>query len=318
MGGIVSEMRTALYKELERALEKAIEKGELKVSEPPEFTIEVPREDNHGDFACNIAMLLAKQARMAPRKIAGIILNNLAVDKELLLQVEIAGPGFINFYLKPNWAHPVIWAVEKQGKDFGRLDIGKGEKVQVEFVSANPTGLLHMGNARGAALGDSIASILDFAGYEVSREFYINDAGKQIENFGNSLEARYLQQYGHDVEVPEDGYHGEDIVETVKRFIDLDGEEILQSEPDARKDALTKYALKEKIGAIKNTLENFGVRYDVWFSEQSLHKKDAVRTTMDDLRKKGFIYESEQAQWFKATAFGDKKDEVLIRGNGLP
>ncbi len=318
MGSIVSDMRTALYEKLEEALERAIEKGELKVNETPDFTIEVPREDDHGDFACNIAMLLAKQARMAPRKIAEVILNNLVADKELLLQVEIAGPGFINFYLKPNWAHPVIAAVEKKGKDFGRLDIGRGKRVQVEFVSANPTGLLHMGNARGAALGDSIASILDFAGYEVSREFYINDAGKQIENFGRSLEARYFQQFGHDVEIPEDGYHGEDIIETVKGFINIHGDKYLQAEPELRKDALTKYALNEKIRDIKSTLENFGVHYDVWFSEQSLHEKNAVQSTMDRLGEKGYIYESEQAQWFKATAFGDKKDEVLIRSNGQP
>jgi len=220
MKGTIEEMRDILAGELKAALNRAVEKGELQVEKVPEFVVEVPREAEHGDFATNLAMLLPGQARMAPRKIAGIIINNLSLAGTEVERVEVAGPGFINFYLKTSWLYKVIPLIERRGKDYGRVNLGKGKKVQVEFVSANPTGLLHMGNARGAALGDSIASVLDFAGFDVTREFYINDAGNQIENFGRSLEARYFQQFGFDTAVPEDGYHGEDLIDTVKRFIE--------------------------------------------------------------------------------------------------
>ena len=188
----------------------------------------------------------------------------------------------------------------------------------MEFVSANPTGLLHMGNARGAALGDSIASILSFAGYDVTREFYINDAGNQIENFGASLEARYLQQAGKDVSVPEEGYHGEDIIATCASFREKHGDSYLSATEKERREALVAFALEEKLASIKKVLESFGVVYDVWFSEQSLHNAGAVQNTLEFLREKGHVYEHEGALWFRATDFGVDKDEVLVRSNGLP
>ncbi len=318
MSGIVEEVRAELIRALSGALQAARHQGAIRVDGVPDFTVEAPREKEHGDFATNLAMLLAKPARMAPRKIAEILVQNLSLAGTWIEKVEIAGPGFINFYLNPLWVYQALPRIINSGKDYGRVDVGRGKKVQVEFVSANPTGLLHMGNARGAALGDSIAAILGLAGYDVAREFYINDAGNQIENFGLSLEARYLQLMGRDALVPEEGYHGEDIIETVRGFIALNGDSLLDAPQEKRRFALVKYALAEKLGAIKKVLGDFGVSYDVWFSEQSLHDSGAVEDTLNFLKKRGCIYESEDALWFKATDFGVEKDEVVVRSNGIP
>jgi len=318
MSGIVEEVRAELAGALEGALQAARRSGAIKVDEIPDFAVEVPREKEHGDFATNLAMLLAKPARMAPRKVAELLAQNLAPVAFRVERVEIAGPGFINFYLCPDWVYLALPRIIDRGRDYGRIDLGGGKRVQVEFVSANPTGLLHMGNARGAALGDSIAAILDFAGYDVTREFYINDSGNQIENFGRSLEARYMQLLGRDAPVPEEGYHGEDIIDTVRGFMARHGDKYLERDPGERRRVLVEYALAEKLGAIKKVLEDFGVRYDVWFSEQSLHDSGAVRDTIDYLKECGYIYENEDALWFKATEFGVEKDEVVVRSNGVP
>jgi arginyl-tRNA synthetase len=311
-------MREGLKHALVDAVKGAVAAGGLPPVELPGFVVEVPREREHGDFATNLAMLLPKQARMAPRKIAGVLLENLPRSVRWLERVEIAGPGFINFYLDPRWVLEAVPLAVRQRSDYGRVRLGGGRKVQVEFVSANPTGLLHMGNARGAALGDSIASILDFAGWQVTREYYINDAGNQIENFALTLEARYFQLLGREAEVPEGGYHGKDIIDTVRRFIDQHGGGLLEADRRTRLDALVKFALAEKIGAIKQSLADFGVRYDVWFSEQSLHDSGKVAEAISRLRERGHAYEHEGALWFKAGAFGVEKDEVLVRKNGVP
>lgn len=318
MSGIVEEIRVDLSRALEGALQAARGSGAIKVDQVPDFTVEVPREKEHGDFATNLALLLAKPARMAPRKAAEILVQNFSAAGTWVERVEIAGPGFINFYLNPGWVYQTLPRIVAQGSEYGRVNIGEGRKVQVEFVSANPTGLLHMGNARGAALGDSIAAILDFAGYDVTREFYINDAGNQIENFGISLEARYLQLLGQDVPVPEEGYHGEDILASASAFRDKYGDSYLDVEPFDRRPALVAFALEEKLKAIKKSLSDFGVEYDVWFSEQSLHDSGAVQDTLSLLKDRGYIYEGEGAQWFKATSFGVEKDEVVVRSNGIP
>lgn len=318
MGGIVEKISFNLARALSEALESARGNGAVKIEQVPDFVVEVPREKDNGDFATNLALLLAKPARMAPRKIADILVNNLSLTGTWLERVEIAGPGFINFYLKPAWVYEILPQIVARRGNYGRVDEGKGQKVQVEFVSANPTGLLHMGNARGAALGDSIASILDFAGFSVSREFYINDAGNQIENFGFSLEARYLQLLGQDVPFPEDGYHGEDIIVTMQGFVDRHGDALKQTVAGERRAALVEYALSEKLEAIKKSLADFGVHYDVWFSESSLHASGAVQDTLNLLREYGYIYENEEALWFKASDCGAEKDEVMIRANGLP
>lgn len=316
MSGVVEEIRADLEKALANSLRASRDSGLIKVDKAPEITVEVPREKDHGDFATNLAMLLAKPARMAPRRAAEILVQNFSAGN-WVERLEIAGPGFINFYLKQGWVYLALPRILAQGDSYGSVDIGRGGKVQVEFVSANPTGLLHMGNARGAALGDSIASILNFAGYDVTREFYINDAGNQIENFALSLEARYLQLTGQDIPVPEDGYHGEDIIATCISFREKYGDSYAGAEAGERRSALVAYALEEKLNSIKNVLGYFGVTYDVWFSEQSLLDAGAVQETLDFLRDKGCIYESEGAKWFKATEFGVEKDEVLVRSNGL-
>lgn len=316
MSGVVEEIRAELEKALANSLQASRECGLIKVDQAPEIMVEVPREKDHGDFATNLAMLLAKPARMAPRKAAEILVQNFSAGT-WVERVEIAGPGFINFYLKPGWVYLALPRILAQGGGYGSVDIGRGGKVQVEFVSANPTGLLHMGNARGAALGDSIAAILKFAGYDVTREFYINDAGNQIENFARSLEARYLQLTGQDIPVPEDGYHGEDLIATCISFREKYGDSYTEVDEGVRRSALASFALEEKLKAIKSVLSDFGVNYDVWFSEQSLLDDGTVQDTLEFLRGKGCVYETEGALWFKATDFGVEKDEVLVRSNGL-
>ncbi|MEG6522825.1 arginine--tRNA ligase [Desulfotomaculum sp. 1211_IL3151] len=318
MQGLVEQVKIGLALALQAAIGQAVANGQLNPVEAPEVVIEVPREKGHGDFATNLAMQLAKSAKMAPRKIAEAIIDNLDLASTPVERVEIAGPGFINFYLQTSWVYGVIPMVLQEDRNYGRLEIGEGQRVQVEFVSANPTGLLHMGNARGAALGDSLASILDFAGYQVGREYYINDAGNQIENFGKSLEVRFLQQLGQDIPMIEQGYHGEDIVDTVKGFINKNGTALAEADEDTRRKTLAAYALQEKLTHIRNTLLDFGVVYDRWFSEQSLYDSGAITDTLKELRQRGYIYEQENALWFKATDFGDEKDEVLVRSNGIP
>lgn len=311
-------IQETLHANLAKAAEAAQSAGELSFDSLPNYVLEEPREKQHGDFATNLAMVLTKQARKAPRDIATILINHLDTKGTWVMACEIAGPGFINFRLDPAWLTGVIPEVLTKEKDYGRVNLGQGQKVQVEFVSANPTGLLHMGNARGAALGDSLASLLSMAGYEVSREFYINDAGNQIHNFALSLEARYLQLHGQDVPFPEAGYHGEDLIDTVKGLIAKVGDKYLKVETELRREFLVRYALDEKLTHIRETLADMGVHYDVWFREQSLHDSGAVKAAMEELEKKGYIYEKEGAQWLKSTLFGDEKDEVVVRSNGTP
>jgi len=318
MKSVFEKVKGQLIRAITEAAEAAKTEGKFDYENLPDFVVEVPREKEHGDFATNIAMLLTRQARMAPRQIADILKGYIRTEGAWVAKIEIAGPGFINFYLNNDWIYEVLQHIEAQGNLYGNSETGYGKKVQVEFVSANPTGLLHMGNARGAALGDTMSNLLQAAGFDVTREFYINDAGNQIENFGKSLEARYFQLLGRDVPFPEEGYHGEDIIDTVKGLIERDGEKYLDIGPVERKEILIKYALAEKLGAIKSTLKDFGVEYDVWFSEQTLHESGAIDTVIEELRSKGYIYESEGALWLKTTEFGDEKDEVLIRSNGTP
>lgn len=314
----VQKIKMSLARLVARALEEARGQKLLSFDTVPDFVIEVPREKGHGDFACNAAMLLARQARMAPRKIAEILVGIIMKGRPAGVEkVEAAGAGFINFYLSNDWLFEVPALVVRMGSDYGRNE-RKEQKVQVEFVSANPTGNLHMGNARGGALGDTLANILDRAGYSVEREFYINDAGNQVEVFAESLEARYLQLKGFDVKFPEDGYAGQDVIQTVRNIISTYRDSLLDVESAARRQVMLDFALTEKIDYIKSTLKNFGIEYDVWFSERSLHETGQVELAIEQLAEKGYVYEKEGALWFKSTEFGDEKDEVLKRANGIP
>lgn len=314
----VQKIKRSLAQLVSEALEEARGQKLLSFATAPDFVIEVPREKGHGDFACNAAMLLARQARMAPRQIAEILVGVIKAGSLAGVEkVEAAGAGFINFYLSNDWLFEVPALVVKMDGDYGRNE-SKNQRVQVEFVSANPTGNLHMGNARGGALGDTLANILDRAGYNVEREFYINDAGNQVEVFAESLEARYLQLKGFDVKFPEDGYAGQDVIETVRNIIGAYQDRLLDMESADRRQIMLNFALTEKIDYIKNTLKNFGIEYDVWFSERSLHETGQVDLVIEQLEEKGYVYEKEGALWFKSSEFGDEKDEVLKRANGIP
>ncbi len=285
-----------------------------------DFIIEIPKDTSHGDFASNAAMVNAKNAGKAPRDIAAALLENMDFAGSYFVSAETAGPGFLNFRLGQNWFSDAVQSVLDCGADYGRSDYGQGKKVMVEFVSANPTGPMHMGNARGGAIGDCLASALDFAGYEVCREFYINDAGNQIVKFGKSLEARYLQLYLGEgaVEFPEDGYQGEDIKVRAKEFADLHGDKYVNAPSEERTQALIDYALPANVEGLRRDLEKYRIQYDVWFSEKSLHESGAVMDVVKLLADRGMTYEKDGAIWYKATEFGAEKDEVLVRANGIP
>lgn len=313
----IQELRDKLNNMILKALKKAREEELLQFQHIPGFVIEVPKDNNHGDFASNVAMLLAREARMKPRQIAQIICNQMPEHTQEIDKIEVAGAGFINFFVSKEWLYDIPALVTAMGDQYGN-NPPLNKRVQVEFVSANPTGNLHMGNARGGAIGDTLANVLARAGYDVEREFYINDCGNQIEVFGQSLEARYLQLMGKDIEFPENGYAGQDVVDTVKNIIRTYQDGLLAMESPARQKTLVDYALDEKIKYIKNTMADFGIHYDVWFSEKTLHEAGKVEEVVDFLKQRDYIYESEGALWFKTTDFGDEKDEVMIRANGLP
>ncbi|MBQ7953352.1 MAG: arginine--tRNA ligase [Clostridia bacterium] len=281
------------------------------------YQVETPREKTNGDFSTNAAMLLTKIAKKAPRIIAQELVSKMDCNGTYIEKVEIASPGFINFYLNKNWLYDVINLVEKMGNRYGSIDYGKGKKVMVEFISANPTGPMHMGNARGGALGDSMAAVLDFAGFDVTREFYLNDAGNQVEKFACSLEARYLQECGIDVPFEEEWYQGADITQRAKEFIEINGDKFVNAESEERKAALVEYSLNKNVELMKKTLGDYRVNYDVWFYESELHKSGEVMKTVEILKEKGYTYEKDGAIWLKS-ADEEEKDDVLVRANGIP
>lgn len=320
MTNIVENVQQEIKEIVKKSLSKSFGQGELPKVDIGEILIEVPREKEHGDYSTNVAMQVTKQAKKAPRQIAEIIIRNMDLKDSYIEKVECAGPGFINFTLKRSWLYDSLKVIQTEKEDYGRVNIGKGKRVMVEFVSANPTGTLHMGNARGGALGDCIASVLDAAGYDVTREFYINDGGNQIEKFGISMEARYIQLLKGEnaIEFPEDGYHAEDITDHMKDYIALHGDKLLNVGPEERRRTLVEYALPINLGRIKSVLSDYGVEYDVWFSEQSLYDSGELKETLDFMENSGYLYEKEGAKWFKASEFGAEKDEVIVRSNGLP
>ena len=310
----VNSLREAIIS----AVQAAQAAGALPAAEMPAFTIEIPADRSHGDLAANAAMVSARAFHAAPRKIAETILQYLDLTGTHLQRCEIAGPGFMNFFYDRSFYAAVLREIQSAGEQYGHCDMGKGQKVLVEFVSANPTGPMHVGNARGGALGDSLASVLQAAGYTVDREFYINDAGNQIEKFATSLEVRYLQLFQEGIEMPEDAYHGQDIIDHAKNFAEKCGDKYVNVKPEARRAALVSYALPLNIEGLERDLLKYRIKYDRWFRESTLHESGAVKDIVKQLTEKGHTYEQDGAVWFKASAFGADKDFVLVRSNGLP
>ena len=320
MSKLVKEAENQLKEAILEAIGTAVSLGELPCEPIPAFGVEIPGDRAHGDLSTNAAMVSAKAFRAPPGKIAATISKFIVLDGTLFEKVEVAGPGFLNFTLSSAFYSGVVADVLNQGVHYGRSDFGKGKKVMVEFVSANPTGPMHMGNARGGALGDCLASVLDAAGFDVWREFYINDAGNQIEKFGVSLEARYIQHLkGEDaVEFPEDAYHGDDIREHAAGFAAINGDKYLDAAPGERREALVRYALPLNIERMHRDLEKYRIVYDRWFYESTLHENGELADTIRLLTERGMTYEKEGALWYKASEYGGEKDEVLIRANGNP
>ena len=300
------------------AAKTAMEKGILENAELSEFTVTVPQNREHGDWAVNAAMVWAKAFHKAPRQIAEIISAEFDFSDTYIEKFEIAGPGFINFFLSDRYYADILADVDEKGADYGKSNYGEGKRVLVEFVSANPTGPMHIGNARGGALGDCLASVLEAAGYYTEREFYINDAGNQIKKFGLSLDLRYLQLYKDGIEMPEDSYHGEDIINHAKAFAEIYGDSYVEKSEEERRKALVEFALPKNIQGLHDDLAKYRIHYDTWFKESSLHQNGETERIIELLKQSGHTYEQEDALWFKATDFGCDKDFVLVRANGVP
>ncbi|MGN1168700.1 MAG: arginine--tRNA ligase [Acutalibacteraceae bacterium] len=337
MSYIVNEAQKQLRDAVNAAVETAVKNGEFQTAPTAPFNVEIPADRANGDFSANAAMAWARELRSAPKKIAETIVNNINLDSTYFERCESAGPGFLNFYLDGSYYAAVLKDIKAKGKDYGLSDYGKGKKINVEFVSANPTGPMHMGNARGGALGDCLADVMSCAGFEVEKEFYINDAGNQIEKFALSLDIRYQQIYkGEDaVELPEDSDHGEDIKQRAQEFADEFGDKFIDADEETRRKALVDFALPKNIQAMKDNLTKYRINYNTWFKESELHSSGAVRETIDLLTQRGFTYEKDGAVWYKNAEVQTKrllaqgktqaeidklelKDDVLVRANGIP
>ncbi|MBR3808951.1 MAG: arginine--tRNA ligase [Clostridia bacterium] len=337
MSKIVSIAEKQIIDSVTAALKQNMADGTFIEAEIPNFKTEIPADKNNGDYSANAAFMLSKALRMPPRKIAEEIESKINLENTYFEKCEIAGPGFINFFLKNDFYADVLSDIDTLGDNYGKSNFGNGKKINVEFVSANPTGPMHMGNARGGALGDCLAAVLEWAGYEVAREFYVNDAGNQIDKFGLSLDVRYQQLLlGEDaIELPEDSYHGEDIKVRAQEFIDVYGDKYLKETEEVRRKALVEFALPKNIETMKGAMEKYRIDYDLWFSELSLHNGGELQETIDILKKNGHTYEKDGALWYKNKEIQTEilkkqgksdedieklelKDDVLIRQNGNP
>lgn len=306
-----------IQQEVKSALRAAVIAAELvEETAIPEIMLETPKSKDNGDYATNIAMQLTKLAKKPPRAIAEAILEHLDTSGTSIESIDIAGPGFMNIKLATDYLGDIVKTVLEQGENYGRSTAGANEKIQVEFVSANPTGDLHLGHARGASLGDSLCNVLDFAGYDVAREYYINDAGNQINNLAYSIEARYFQALGLDKEMPEDGYQGKDIIGIGEELAKEFGDKFVNVSEQERYDYFRKYGLDFELAKLKKDLADFRVSFDVWFSETSLYENGKIDVALDKLRANGHVFEEDGATWFRSTTFGDDKDRVLIKNDG--
>ncbi len=300
------------------ALGACISDGTFPAEPIPAFNVEIPADPKNGDMSSNAAMVCARAFHTAPRKIAEAICEKIMLDGSYFEKCEVAGAGFINFFFSSQWFSDVVSSVIADGEHYGETDFGEGKKVLVEFVSANPTGPMHIGNARGGAIGDCLSAVLDKAGFKASREFYVNDAGNQIEKFKTSLEVRYLQIYKPETEMPEDAYLGEDIVIHAKNFAEIHGEKYVNADSEERRQALCDFALPVNIQTLEKDLGKYRITYDKWFRESTLHNDGSVNEIIEKLKASGYTYEQEGALWFKSSELGDEKDRVLVRANGIP
>ena len=318
MSILVSESKKQIEKILLDAAATAIKNGELCECELAPFKVEVPADRKNGDYAVNAALVWARGFKSAPRAIAEKLMSNADFSGSYIEKYEIAGPGFINFFLSDKYYAEIVADVIAKDTDYGKSNYGEGKKVLVEFVSANPTGPMHIGNARGGALGDCLAAVLSAAGYYTEREFYINDAGNQINKFGLSLSLRYQQLYADGIEMPEDSYHGDDIVAHAKAFAEINGDKFMSCDEETRRKALVEFALPKNIQGLKDDLLKYRIEYNTWFRESTLHNNGEAARIIELLKQSGHTYTEEDALWFKATDFGCDKDFVLVRANGVP
>ena len=318
MSVIVTKAKEQIKNIIIDATKSAMSDGSLATAELIDFTIEVPGNRAHGDYAINAAMVWSRLFRCAPHQIAEAIVNHINCEDSYIEKCEIAGPGFINLFLSQKYYAEIVADTLEKGDDYGKSDYGEGKRVLVEFVSANPTGPMHIGNARGGALGDCLAAVMSAAGYYTEREFYINDAGNQINKFGLSLDLRYLQLFKDGIEMPEDSYHGEDIIAHAKAFAEIHGAEFVEKSEEERRKALVEFALPQNIEGLERDLLKYRIKYDTWFKESTLHNNGEAMRIIDLLKESGHTYTQEDALWFKATDFGCDKDFVLVRANGVP
>ncbi len=300
------------------AARAAHDKGQLPCGSFEEVVVETPKNEQHGDFATNFALVSARSQKMPPRKIAQILADNLEEDGALFASVKIAGPGFINFYLRPEAWYPVLEEIHRRRLDYGSSTFGRGRKVQVEFVSSNPTGPLHVGHGRGAAVGDAVANLLDFCGYDVQKEYYINDSGRQIQTLGRSVWLRGSELIGKQVDFPEDCYQGAYIRDIARQLLDKKGEQLFAEQSREAVMECARFATEQIIRGIRQDLERFKVVFDNWFSEQSLYDSGQYERIISHLEQEGLIYPKDDALWFKTSSFGDEKDRVVVRANGQP
>lgn len=318
MNDMIEQAKKEVREIILGAVGAAVAAQKLPAEPMPDFTIEIPNDSAHGDFSCNAALVSAKAFHSNPRAIAQNIADNAVLNGTVFDKIEVAGPGFINFFVSPRWFGETVSAVLENGADYGKVNVGNGKRVLVEFVSANPTGPMHIGNARGGAIGDCLSSLLEYAGYYVEREFYINDAGNQVNKFGLSLDYRYRQHFGDDIEMPEDSYHGQDIIDHAEKFAEIYGDKYMHDSEENRRAALVAYALPINIQGLKDDLAKYRIHYNTWFRESTLHESGRVNEIVEILKEKGHTYEKDGAVWFKASEFGDDQDRVLVRANGVP
>lgn len=318
MVNIIENAKNDVKEIVMNALGRLVAEGKIPLEPIPAFAVEIPNDKSHGDFSCNAALVSAKAFKKSPRDIAALIVESAILDGTVFEKIELAGPGFLNFFVGKNWFAGAVNAVLTEKEDYGKTNDGEGKRILVEFVSANPTGPMHIGNARGGALGDCLASLLQYAGYYVEREFYVNDAGNQINKFGLSLDIRYRQHFGDDIEMPEDSYHGQDIIDHAEKFAELYGDKYMNVSEEERRQALVDYALPINIQGLENDLLKYRIKYDTWFKESTLHNDGSVKEIVDILTENGYTYEQDGAVWFKSSELGDDKDRVLIRANGVP